>query len=718
MTNAKQKTVRIDLDRFKLYLKLTDRCELSLHFNSPSRRFYLSVIALIVTEMKKLGRITSISLDEHWAVLALLNETVGAGAGSSNRENLLPRVYKKWKDALPRLDDAPLFKVLGRKKEYGDGLEKTYLFSDEEKDAWANLFEYKGSDENVRLRFSLDRIGADLEDVVIIYGESTDSTGTSAWNHFVDDLQGLIEDSPGSRKQAGLFNQWARWKFVPMVMAVVVVMAGMLLWNFYLRPDIDPASVEKMAYPLPNKPSIAVLPFENMSGDPGQEYLCDGITEEIITALSKLPKILVIARNSTFSYKGKPVKLREVAEELGVQYVLEGSFRKAGDRVRITAQLVEAMKGTHLWAEKYDRNLRDIFALQDEITLNVLEALQVVLTEGEQARVYGRSTNNLEAYIKLLKGRDRLYRHNENDNHLAMKMFEEAIGLDPNYTTAYEFLAHGHLMDAIFGWGESRDTSFKRAFELTEELHTLDNSSGGAHRILSHYYTLKHQSGKAVEEGKQAVLLDPNDADSYAILGMALGRAANRLEEAITCYKKAIRLNPHPPEWYLTGLGFAYRVVGQYDKAIATYGKVLERDPNHPTALAFCSMALSYTGKHEEAIGLVKKAIDSGPSEYHFTLLAEYYRRLGQYEEAIAECKKLLDSNPIDRYRLRAYVTLTAAYGALRDDEDACSAAAEILRISPNFSLEREKDQAYIWFLQHEEDKKLVDIALNKARVK
>jgi tetratricopeptide (TPR) repeat protein len=234
---------------------------------------------------------------------------------------------------------------------------------------------------------------------------------------------------------------------------------------------------------------------------------------------------------------------------------------------------------------------------------------------------------------------------------------------------------------------------------------------------LGYYYLLKGQPDKGIEEAKQAISLDPNDADGYAYLGMALGYA-NRLDEAITYYKKAIRLNPYPPQWYLTSSGLTYRVMGQYEEAIATYKKVLERDPNHPTALAFCSVALSYTGRHEEAIDFIKKAIDSGPTTYHFTLLAEYYRRLGRYEEAIAECKKVLDSNPMDRYKLRAYVTLTAAYGALRDDEDACSAAAEILRISPNFSLEREKDQAYIWFLQHEEDKKLVDIALNKARVK
>ena len=168
---------------------------------------------------------------------------------------------------------------------------------------------------------------------------------------------------------------------------------------------MEVASPEKMAFPLPEKPSIAVLPFVNMSGDPEQEYFSDGITEEIITALSKTPKLFVIARNSTFTYKGKPVKVQQVGRELGVKYVLEGSVRKAGDKVRITAQLVDATTGHHLWAERYDRDIKDIFAIQDDITKQIITALQVKLTVGESARVYERDTNSLEAYLKCLQGR-------------------------------------------------------------------------------------------------------------------------------------------------------------------------------------------------------------------------------------------------------------------------------------------------------------------------
>jgi len=184
-------------------------------------------------------------------------------------------------------------------------------------------------------------------------------------------------------------KQW-RWAAIGAVAILIIVSGVFAIWNFYLRPDVEPASLEKLAFPLPEKPSIAVLPFTNMSEDPKQEYFSDGITEEIITALSKTPKMLVIGRNSTFSYKGKPVKVHQVAEELGVQYVLEGSVRKAGDKIRITAQLIDALTGHHLWAERYDKDLKDIFALQDEITRKIFTALQVKLTEGEHARLWGK----------------------------------------------------------------------------------------------------------------------------------------------------------------------------------------------------------------------------------------------------------------------------------------------------------------------------------------
>ena len=378
--NTKPHPITIDLNQFKLHIELKNRIELTLHFNSPSRRFYLSVIAFVVNEMKRQGKITSIPLEGHHDLLALLNDTIGGSAGSSEKENLLSRIYRKWKDALPNLEEAPLFKVLGRKKGYEEGIGKTYPFTEAEKDIWANLFEYKGSDENVRLKFAIDKIGATLDDVVILY---EDSLNAEAWERFISSLkekerQNLtkrvseepeVAAPPLERRRTLLPG---RYRWVALMAAIVVVLGTITLaiWKTYSKPDPgDVASIEKMAFPLPDNPSIAVLPFANMSGDPKQEFLCDGMTEEIITALSRVPRLFVIARHSTVTYKGKPVKVKQVSEELGVRYVLEGSVQRSGDRVRITAQLIDALTGNHLWAERYDRDLKDIFALQDEITI-------------------------------------------------------------------------------------------------------------------------------------------------------------------------------------------------------------------------------------------------------------------------------------------------------------------------------------------------------------
>ena len=365
--STKPHWVTIDLNQFKLHIALKNRIELTLHFNSPSRRFYLSVIAFVVNEMKRQGKFTSIPLEGHHDLLALLNETIGGSAGSSETENLLTRIYMKWQHALPNLEEAPLFKVLGRKKEYDEGVGKTYPFTEAEKDSWANLFEYKGSHENVRLKFAIDKIGATLNDIVIIY---EDSLNAEAWEKFISSLKEKKAEPdkpvseepevapPPSEKRRTLLPSRYRWVALIAVIVVALGTITLAIWKTYLGPDPgDVASIEKMAFPLPDVPSIAVMPFVNMSEDPKQEFLCDGITEEIITALSKVPRLFVISRQSTFFYKGKPVKVKQVSEELGVRYVLEGSVQSSGDRVRITVQLIDALTGHHLWAERYERDL-------------------------------------------------------------------------------------------------------------------------------------------------------------------------------------------------------------------------------------------------------------------------------------------------------------------------------------------------------------------------
>jgi adenylate cyclase len=349
-----------------------------------------------------------------------------------------------------------------------------------------------------------------------------------------------------------------------------------------------------------------------MSEDKGQEYFSDGLTEEIISALSRVPKLFVIARNSTFTYKGRPVKVQQVSEELGVRYVLEGSVRKAGDRVRITAQLIDATTGHHLWSERYDRDLKDIFALQDEITMKIMTGLQVKLTEGEQARVYGKGTDNLEAYEKWLQGREHLYRHTKEDNALARQMFEEAIALDPEYSEAYSRLGNSHLLDVWYGWSKSPGKSMAQAFKLLQKALALDESSAPAHSVLGTLYLLRRQHEKAITEGERAVALNPNATDNMGALAMTLN-FAGRQEEAIALFKKAIRLNPMPPDWYLHHLGFAYFLTGHYEETMALSKRILNRNPDYISAylgLACCNAVL---GREEEARAAAAEVLRINP---------------------------------------------------------------------------------------------------------
>jgi adenylate cyclase len=391
-----------------------------------------------------------------------------------------------------------------------------------------------------------------------------------------------------------------RWAASGAIALLILVFGTIAIWNYYSRPSFEPASVEKMAFPLPEKPSIAVLPFDNMSGDPEQDYFSDGLTEELITALSKTPKMFVIARNSTFTYKGKPVKVKQVAEELGVRYVLEGSVRKAEGRVRITAQLIDAFAGHHVWAERYDRDLKDIFALQDEITMKVINALQVELTEGEHARLWGKGTDNLQAYLKSLRAREFYLIQTREGNDLARRTAEEAIALDPEYAPPYHVLSITHMMDVFFGTTKSPKQSMTRAVELIQKAIALDDSYALAHGWLGFLYGHLRKYEESIMEAQKGVALDPNGAHNYLYLCMTL-RFAGRFEEAVKAIKKAIRLNPFPPGTYFPMACGTYIFVGRYEEAIEAGKKAVTAMPNDYMAHMLLTAAYSLAGRQEEA---------------------------------------------------------------------------------------------------------------------
>src|SRR5499433_620507 len=291
--------------------------------------------------------------------------------------------------------------------------------------------------------------------------------------------------------------------------AVVIVLvllggAGWVGWH-WLKP------AETAGLPLPDKPSVAVLPFANVSQDPAQEYFSDGVTEDLITALSKVSGLFVIARNSVFTYKGKAVKVRDVGRDLGVRYVLEGSVQRAADRVRITAQLVDATTGYHLWAERYDREVRDIFALQDEVTQHIVRALAVKVTEAEKGRLGRAPTGVLEAYDLVLRGNEERKRTTREANAEARRLVVRALDLDPEYAAAYAGLSWTHLQSWQFLWSSDRE-SLQRARELAERAVALDNTLADGYRLLGQIYLWQKAHDRAIAQAQRAVAVTPNDA--------------------------------------------------------------------------------------------------------------------------------------------------------------------------------------------------------------
>jgi adenylate cyclase len=374
---------------------------------------------------------------------------------------------------------------------------------------------------------------------------------------------------------------------------------------------------------LPDKPSIAVLPFENMSGDPDQEYFSDGLTEQIIMGISKVSNLFVIARNSTFAYKGKSVKIQQVGKELGVKYVLEGSVQRAGGRVRITAQLIDATTGYHLWAESYDRELTDIFALQDEITSKLISAMEVKLTFGEQARAWERAgTTNIMAYDKLMRGWDCFYSYSEQDVAQAQKFAKEAINLDDEYAFAYVLLGFTLWFEIIIGRSKSPLIELEEAEKCALKALKLNDSFDLAHGLLGYVYLAKRQHQKAVAEGKKAVALNPNGADAHMRLAYVLNYSG-KPQKAIELMKRAFRLNPIPPSDYFTTLGIAYRQNGQYLEAIEAYKKTIIRHPDYFAPYFGMAACYSLLEQNEKAHETVKELLRISPN-YSIEFIATY----------------------------------------------------------------------------------------------
>ncbi|ESZ00826.1 winged helix-turn-helix domain-containing tetratricopeptide repeat protein [Mesorhizobium sp. LNHC209A00] len=366
------------------------------------------------------------------------------------------------------------------------------------------------------------------------------------------------------------------------------------------------AGAKPKPLPLPDKPSIAVLPFVNFSNDAGQDSFCDGLTEDLITDLSRISGLFVIARNSTFAYKGKAMDVREIARELGVRYLLEGSARRDAGRVRINAQLVDAASGDHLWAERFDRGLDDIFAVQDEVTAKIVEALLGRL----RAPPPRNRPTNLDAYDLCVRAR-KLIDDSPQTAREAHLMLTRAVALDPHYAEAYRWLAMNHWMGWVH-WGEPIDPNRRIALELARKAVAIDLNDAGCHWVLGNLLAYEHKFAESDAEFARAFELDPNEADAWATLS-DITTLAGRVEEALEQIRKAFRLNPFPPSWYYLTLGQAQYAARDYAAAVET----LRRDETYRTSSRrFLAASLAQLGRLEEARTEVELFLVGNP---HFT---------------------------------------------------------------------------------------------------
>jgi adenylate cyclase len=365
-----------------------------------------------------------------------------------------------------------------------------------------------------------------------------------------------------------------RWPAVAAVATIVVAALVALVWWQPWIGETDWVLVERPT----DLPAIAVLPFDNTSGDPDQEYFSDGLTEDLIIDLSRISGLFVIARNSVFTYKGTPVNVQQVGRDLGVKYVLEGSVRRVGSRVRINSQLVDAQTGRHIWADRYDREMTDVFALQDEVVQKIVAALAVKLTLGEEEQLSQAAKVDPEAYDMLLRGLEQLRRYTRETNVEAREYFEKAIALNPDYARAHANLAFTYAMDALYRWGDAPDQAIVRGLEIASGALDLDASVRQAHFTLGNIYLSDKRHEQSIAASRRALELDPNYADAYAQLAITLNYAG-RPEEGLEAIRNAIRLDPRQPFVYVRIKGQAHYLMGHYEAAIKEFERVVERNP-------------------------------------------------------------------------------------------------------------------------------------------
>jgi adenylate cyclase len=398
--------------------------------------------------------------------------------------------------------------------------------------------------------------------------------------------------------------------------ALIVVIGAVAVWQFaFHKTPIkeDKVDLRKVAFPVPGKASIAVLPFQNMTGDPQQDYFSEGMAEQLIAGLSQSPDIYVTSRTSSFAYKGKSMTAQQIADQLGVRYLLEGSVQRDADQVRINVQLIDGRTGNHIWTDRFDRKFEDLFALQDQITMEVMAFLNAKLSVvGSSASLTFSRPNNLKAYEYYLKGVFHMYRRTQQDVQMARQMLGEAINHDPDFAAAYRWLGVAHLDEIWFQMTKTPEKSIELSEQAAQKCMTLSPDLPPPYTLLSAISLLKKDIENAILYGEKAIEVNPNEASSYFILGMVL-RSARRFEEAILNLETAIRLAPNRPINFLNNLASAYLGNNQYEKAISLWTESLERNPDYLFAYIGLTAAYEFTGNHEKALWAAENVMRVNP---------------------------------------------------------------------------------------------------------
>ena len=373
---------------------------------------------------------------------------------------------------------------------------------------------------------------------------------------------------------------------------LLLAMAGGWFWQW---------SRDRTAPALSGKPSVAVLAFDNLSGNPAQDYFSDGISDEILTALARSPKLTVIGRNSSFAYKGKSADATEISRALGVRYLLQGSVKSAGDRIRVTAQLIDARTGAHVWAEKYDRPLGDIFAVQDEITATIAARLGATIERAEVDAGRRKAPADLAAYDYYLQGRAKEQTQDKTSILEARDLFQKAIELDPDFAPAYAELAHSYYLEVALRWDPPRRAeAIAKGFELARKAVSLDPSLSFAHMTMGDLHLRRHDYDEAVRRAERAVELNPNDPENYA--GLAnIYSFVGRSRDAVSLMRKAIELDPNYPPRYGMYIGRAHLLAGQPAAAVPYLQDAVSRSPGFWPAHLSLASAFGHLGRPTEA---------------------------------------------------------------------------------------------------------------------